>query len=138
MAQLVNDLVRQIPRVLFCGVHLEVVAAHVVDAVLLDMSPALTESPVTAGPFTSVQLGEVAVHRDEERVKVMQEFEEFRAPGSVLDDVLDDQIVPCRREGRNASVESLEEPRSHLLPPGEGSSLVSPYRKQLGAHQLVA
>jgi hypothetical protein len=95
-----------------------------VDGVDLDVGAASADAAIAALVLAAIDLVEVAVDADEEDVEAGQQRGELFAPGGELDDVVDDQVVARLGQRRDAAVEAGEEPRAHLVPPGERSGLV--------------
>jgi len=118
-------------------VHLEIVGPECVDQVGLHMRPALPDAAVPAVAFTAVYLCQFAVHADEEDIQAAEQAGQVLAPGAELDDVLDDQVIPgCGQRGQ-APVKAIEEPRPHLLPPGERAVWIAPGRQHAAGQQVI-
>ena len=88
-----------------------VVGSEVVDSVDLDMRAALADPAVAARDLAPVELVRVTSDADHEHVEACQEACELLAPARELDDVLNDQVVPRRGQGRKTAVEAVEEAR---------------------------
>lgn len=110
------------------GIDLIVVGAQLVDLVLLEVSASFTWSPITAKAFSTFELIAVAVHPDEEDVETGEEVIELEPPAAVLDDVVNEQVVPGGCHSGDAAVESVEEQGPQVLRPGEQAGLVATTR----------
>lgn len=107
------------------------------DPVGLHVCASLADAAVAAGPFAAVDLVQPAVHADQEHVQPIEQAGQLSAPGAVLDDVLDDQVVAGRRESRQAPVKAGEEPRAHRGLPRERPVGVAAGRQHPAGHELV-
>jgi hypothetical protein len=85
------------------------------------------------GRVPGVYLGQVAVHADEEDIQAVEQPGQALAPGAELDDEV---VSRCGQCGQ-APVEAIEEPRSHLLPPGERAVWIAPGRQHAAGHHMV-
>jgi hypothetical protein len=87
-----------------------------------DVRSALSDAPIPALAFSSVDLRKVAMHSNEEHIEVRQQAREIFAPGLELNDVLHDQVIPCAGQSGQALVKTLEEAWPHLVHQEKGPS----------------
>ncbi len=87
--------------------------------------------------LAAVDLRQVAVHADEEHIDVCEQPCQILAPGAELDDVLDDQVISRPGQRGQAPVKAGEEPRAHLLPPGERPIRIAPDGQHAARHQMI-
>jgi len=76
----------------------------------------ISDAPVAPVPFPTLQLWQRTVHPDKEHVKRSEQLDQIGHPLLLLNDVINDKVVPGLGEGWQAAMEPVKNCRAHERP----------------------